>query len=104
MKSPNFREMLVRLDHCLEWMNDPAHREFKEVETYAPKFRQCMTRSMTLIRNYFVQSIREVSDEIIEKVKKKQMNDTSQYAKFHIHAPALKDIVYEIEKRCGHEE
>ncbi|KAI5813825.1 Sec34-like family-domain-containing protein [Pyronema omphalodes] len=104
VKSPNFREMLVRLDHCLEWMNDPAHREFKEVETYAPKFRQCMTRSMTLIRNYFVQSIREVSDEIIEKVKKKQMNDTSQYAKFHIHAPALKDIVYEIEKRCGHEE
>ncbi|KAF8250272.1 Sec34-domain-containing protein [Wilcoxina mikolae CBS 423.85] len=104
VKTQSFREMLVRLDHCLEWMNDPAHRGFKDVESYAPKFRQCMTRALTLIRNFFVSSMREVATEVTEKMKKRQMNDTAQYAKFRINAPLLRDIVDEIEKRCDHEE
>jgi hypothetical protein len=85
-------------------MNDPAHRGFNDVESYAPKFRQCMTRALTLIRNFFVSSIREVATEVTEKMKKRQMNDTAQYAKFRINAPLLRDIVDEIEKRCDHEE
>jgi len=104
VKTQSFREMLVRLDHCLDWMNDPAHRSFKEVESYAPRFRQCMTRALTLIRNYFVSSMKEVANEVTEKMKQRQMNDTAQNAKFRINAPQLRDIVYEIEKRCGHEE
>lgn len=104
VKTQSFREMLVRLDHCLEWMSDPAHRGFKEVESYAPKFRQCMTRALTLIRNFFVSNMQEVASEVQEKMKKRQMNDTAQYAKFRINAPLLREIVDEIEKRCEHEE
>ena len=104
VKTQSFREMLARLDHCLDWMNDPAHRSFKDVESYAPRFRQCMTRALTLIRNYFVSSMREVANEVTEKMKQRQMNDTAQNAKFRINAPQLREIVYEIEKRCGHEE
>jgi len=63
-----------------------------------------MTRALTLIRNFFVSSIREVATEVTEKMKKRQMNDTAQYAKFRINAPLLRDIVDEIEKRCDHEE
>jgi hypothetical protein len=104
VKTQSFREMLVRLDHCLAWMNDPAHKSFKDVESYAPRFRQCMTRALTLIRNYFVSTMREVQNEVTEKMKQRQMNDTAQYAKFRINAPVLRDIADEIEKRCDHEE
>lgn len=108
MKTPAFREMLVRLDDCISWMDDPAHKGFHDVETYAPKFRQCMTRALTLIRNYFVSSIREVSNEVTGRIKERQMNDTTQsallYAKFRVNAPLLRELVGEIEKRCDHEE
>lgn len=108
VKTPAFREMLLRLDSCLDWMNDPAHRTFHDVETYAPKFRQCMTRALTLVRNYFVGSLREVANEVTGRIKERQMNDTTQsallYAKFRVNAPVLRDLVGEIEKRCGHEE
>jgi len=108
VRTPPFRDMLVRLDSCLIWMNDPAHRSFKDVETYAPRFRQCMTRSLTLIRNYFVSSLREVASEVTERIKQRQMNDTTQsallYAKFRVNAPLLRDLVGEIERRCDHEE
>ncbi|KAI5842501.1 Sec34-like family-domain-containing protein [Morchella snyderi] len=108
VKTPAFREMLVRLDDCISWMDDPAHKSFHDVETYAPKFRQCMTRALTLIRNYFVSSIREVSNEVTGRIKERQMNDTTQsallYAKFRVNAPLLRELVGEIEKRCDHEE
>lgn len=104
VKTQSFREMLVRLDHCLAWMNDPAHKGFRDVESYAPRFRQCMTRALTLIRNFFVSSIREVANEVAERTKQRQMNDTAQHARFKINAPLLRDLVYEIEKRCDHEE
>jgi hypothetical protein len=63
-----------------------------------------MTRALTLIRNFFVSSMREVATEVTEKMKKRQMNDTAQYARFRVNAPLLRDIVDEIEKRCDHEE
>ncbi|KAG0637470.1 Sec34-like family-domain-containing protein [Tuber brumale] len=108
VKTPSFREMLVRLDRCLAWMNDPAHRSFHDVENYAPRFRQNMTRGLTLIRNYFVTSIREVANEVMGRIKERQMNDTTQsallYAKFRVNAPLLRELVGEIERRCDHEE
>ncbi|RPA99180.1 hypothetical protein L873DRAFT_1835529 [Choiromyces venosus 120613-1] len=108
VKTPSFREMLVRLDKCLAWMNDPAHRSFHDVENYAPRFRQNMTRALTLIRNYFVTSVREVANEVMGRIKERQMNDTTQsallYAKFRVNAPLLRELVGEIEKRCDHEE
>ena len=89
-------------------MNDPAHRAFPDVETYAPKFRHCMTRALTLIRNYFVSSMREVSDEVMAKIKEKNLTDNAPsallYAKFRVNAPLLRDLVGEIESRCAHEE
>ncbi|KAI5806178.1 Sec34-like family-domain-containing protein [Geopyxis carbonaria] len=108
VKTPPFREMLVRLDRSLEWMNDPAHAKFPDVETYAPKFRHCMTRALTLIRNYFVASIKDVANEVVTRVKEKNLGENIPtallYAKFRVNAPQLKELVGEIEKRCGHEE
>lgn len=108
VRTPSFREMLVRLDKCLEWMSNPAHKSFPDVENYAPRFRQNMTRALTLIRNYFVTNVREVANEVIGRIKERQMNDTTQsallYAKFRVNAPLLRDLVGEIEKRCDHKE
>lgn len=67
-----------------------------------------MTRALTLVRNYFVGGVREVANEVTGRIKERQMNDTTQsallYAKFRVNAPVLRDLVGEIERRCGHEE
>lgn len=108
VKTPSFRDMLVKLDRCLEWMNDPAHAAFPDVETYAPKFRHCMTRALTLIRNYYVSSVREVAEEVVAKMKERKMTENTPsallYAKFRVNAPFMRDLIGEIESRCDHEE
>lgn len=108
VKTSSFRDMLSRLDKCLEWMNDPAHKSFKDVESYTAKFRQCMTRALQLIRHYFITSLKNVASEVTGRIKERQMNHTTQsallYAKFRVNAPLLRELVGEIHKRCEHEE
>lgn len=100
--------MLYRLDRCIEWMDDPAHQKFPEVENYAPKFRQLLTRALTLIRNNYVSSVKEVAAEVEAKMwEKKQFNVLSYawlYGKFRVDAPVLRELVSEIEKRSDYEE
>ena len=53
-------------------------------------------------------SVREVANEVMGRIRERQMNDTTQsallYAKFWVNAPLLRELVGEIEKRCDHEE
>jgi len=67
------------------------------------RFRQCMTRALTLVRVYFVNSLKAISNDINQRISGKQMNETTQsallYAKFRSSAPPLKNVVGEIELR-----
>jgi uncharacterized membrane protein YgcG len=53
-----FLATLRRLDACLAFVE--AHPHFKELEVYKIRFRQCMTRSLTLVRNYLVDDLKEL--------------------------------------------
>jgi len=67
------------------------------------RFRQCMTRALTLVRVYFVNSLKAISNDINQRISGRQMNETTQsallYAKFRSSAPPLKNVVGEIELR-----
>lgn len=82
--------MLDRLDVCLEYLkanvSPPlasqtflrkyanlsrrrhSQRDFKDAEIYLIRFQQCLTRSMTLIKMYFVTIIRKLTNEVFEKM------------------------------------
>lgn len=68
-----------------------------------------MTTSMTLIRNFLANSLRETSADVSKRMAAQNLTETTQsallYARFRVNAPELRDLVGEIEKRCpGHEE
>lgn len=68
-----------------------------------------MTISMTLIRNFLVNSLRETSADVSKRMAAQNLTETTQsallYARFCVNAPELRDLVGEVEKRCpGHEE
>lgn len=48
-----------------------SQRHFKEAEIYLPRFQQCMTRAMTLIKMYFVGSLRALTADVSKRLSEK---------------------------------
>ncbi|KAJ3006878.1 UNVERIFIED_CONTAM: Golgi transport complex subunit 3, partial [Siphonaria sp. JEL0065] len=110
-----FVPMLARLDDSLTFVD--AHKKYKDADLYRMKFRQCITRGLTLIKMYFVNTMRLLGDEI-----NRQLHDILQqssttpnqslqtallYAKFKTAADSggLRALIGEIEARIpGHPE
>ncbi|CAG8782065.1 9873_t:CDS:2, partial [Racocetra fulgida] len=94
-EQPEFIPVLAKLDECLDYMQNS--------ELYLMRFRQCMTRGITLIKMYFINTIKGLGIEISKKTNQ-STNSTVQtalfYVKFRAVAPKLKELVHEVEKRC----
>ena len=104
---PDFIQSLKRMDGGLTYFRNNA--DFKDAELYEMRFRQCMTRALTLVRVYFVNSLKLIANDINQRISAKAMNETTQsallYAKFRSSAEPLKKIVKEIEQRSyNHDE
>ncbi|EWC45582.1 hypothetical protein DRE_05440 [Drechslerella stenobrocha 248] len=103
---PDFKQMLLTLDYCLDYV--AAHPTFKDAEFYQSRYRQLMTRALTVIKVHFTAQLRDLAADISKRIAAKAMNDTTQsallYAKFRAGGNQLRDLADEIEKRCGHEE
>ncbi|KAJ3287812.1 Golgi transport complex subunit 3 [Borealophlyctis nickersoniae] len=106
-----FIPMLERLDECIAFVS--THLRYKDAELYLMRFRQCMTRGMSLIKMHFVNTLRATLNDIKEKIANRDPGDPLSpnmqlslfYVKFRTLAPKLKYLVSEIEKRCeGHRE
>ena len=82
--------------------------KFKDAEFYQSRYRQCMTRALTLIKVYVSNEMRDLAADVTKRLSAKNINETTQsallYAKFRSGAPLLRDLTDEIDKRCGHEE
>ncbi|KAI9891608.1 MAG: Golgi transport complex subunit 3 [Vezdaea aestivalis] len=106
VRSREFSEMLATLDHCLRYVH--SHSGHNEAESYRSRYRLLMTRALTLIRNHFVSSLRDVTGDVQKRIADRQLNDTTMstllYAKFRVGAPELKTIGKEIQKRAMLEE
>lgn len=104
VRTQDFRDMLHTLDECIDYMQ--THPKQKEAEAYRSRYKQLLTRALTLVRNTFMNGARDVTDEVSKRITDKHtnMNDTLfsslLYAKFRIDAPLMKDLGLEIQKRA----
>ncbi len=119
----DFLYMVERVDICIDYLK--AHvspfstewsrthcpqRHFREAEVYLLRFQQCMTRAMTLIKMYFVGSLRALSADISRRLSEKDVSSTAQmhllYTRFKSVSPQLAPLLRELERRAltHHEE
>ncbi|KPV74096.1 uncharacterized protein RHOBADRAFT_16425, partial [Rhodotorula graminis WP1] len=98
----DFLNLLDRLDACLDYLK--LNRDFRDAEIYLIRYQQCLTRSMTLIKMYFVSTVRKLAADVQDKVQGKDLSDAAfdalLYAKFSQPAPTLRILLYELEKRA----
>ena len=72
VKKKSFQELLEKLDKSLDFIK--AHPSFRDIEMYEFRFRQCMTRSLTLIRNYLLEELKSIYDKVTRKLETETTN------------------------------
>lgn len=102
-RSQDFSDMLKTLDECIDYMQ--THPEHKEAESYRSRYRLLLTRALTLVRNAFMSSVRDITTEVAGRISAKQLNDTTHsallYAKFRVGASDMRELGLEIQKRAN---
>ncbi|KAI0338277.1 Sec34-domain-containing protein [Trametopsis cervina] len=98
----DFLYMVERVDICIDFLK--AHRHFKEAEIYLLRFQQCMTRAMTLIKMYFVGSLRALVVDVSKRISEKDVSTTAQmhllYTRFNSVSQQLAPLLGELERRA----
>ncbi|WWC71562.1 uncharacterized protein I206_105520 [Kwoniella pini CBS 10737] len=101
--SPDFLPMVKRLDECLGYLGE--HRDFKDAELYLIRYQQCMTRSMTLIKLYFVSVVKALGQEIAKRLGDKGLSETAAqallYTKFVSLSQPIRPLLAELEARVS---
>lgn len=65
----SFHNLLESLDKSIEFVNDPNHKGYKDITVYQHRFKQCMIRALTLIRNYIINQIKATQTKIEPQIK-----------------------------------
>ncbi|KAG6840935.1 hypothetical protein C0991_003193 [Blastosporella zonata] len=98
----DFLYMVERVDICIDYLK--AHRHFREAEIYLFRYQQCMTRAMTLIKMYFVGSLRALSVDVSKRLYEKDVSTTAQmhllYTRFKTVSTQLLPLLSELERRA----
>ncbi|KAF8134474.1 Sec34-like family-domain-containing protein [Boletus edulis] len=98
----DFLYMVERVDICIEYLK--AHRYYKEAEVYLLRFQQCMTRAMTLIKMFFVGSLRALTADVSKRLSEKDVSATAQmhllYTRFRSVTSQLAPLLNELERRA----
>ncbi|KAF7289949.1 RRM domain-containing protein [Mycena indigotica] len=99
----DFLYMVERVDICIDYLK--AHRHFRESEVYLLRFQQCMTRAMTLVRMYFVASLKTLSADISKRMGEKDVSHTAQthllYTRFRSVSTHLAPLLGDLERRAA---
>ncbi|GJJ06414.1 hypothetical protein Clacol_000605 [Clathrus columnatus] len=67
-----FLLMVERVDVCLEYLQSHSQQQdFREAEIYTLRFQQCLMRAMTLIKMYFVTSLRALTTDVQRRISDK---------------------------------
>ncbi|KAF7790075.1 hypothetical protein EIP86_001025 [Pleurotus ostreatoroseus] len=98
----DFLYMVERVDICIDYLK--AHRHFREAEIYLLRFQQCLTRAMTLIKMYFVGSLRALVADVTKRISEKGVSTTAQthllYTRFTTVSSQLAPLLAELERRA----
>lgn len=81
---------------------------YRDSELYLMRFRQCMTRGITLIKMYVVSTLKTLGYDVYKQVNTKDATMGKQiamyYVKFKTIAPTIRSLTAQVEKRCDHKE
>lgn len=103
--------ILKKLDLSLAFVEE--HPDFSQSELYASRFRQCMTRALSLIRNYLGKELKSIADSVTNKLHnealdKKQMQLTIDLLLYHEYSNYLKEnqdafneLILQIQERAS---
>lgn len=101
VKRDSFKRLLVQLDECLEFTKQ--HKDYKDIDTYEIRFKHCLTRALTLIRNYIINNLKNLKDEINEKLGSTKPGSVTEdallYTRFGKDAEHLKPLSFELISR-----
>lgn len=67
--------MLDQLQECLQFL--ASHKDYKDSEVYIIRYRQCMTRGLTLVRNFLIDSMKKKGDEAYAKAQQANLKSLS---------------------------
>ncbi|OWB73066.1 hypothetical protein B5S31_g2798 [[Candida] boidinii] len=74
----SFREdILFKLDKCLAFVNNENYKNYKDIEIYRYRFSQCMTRALSLIRNYVTNFIKNIESKLQTKINEAKKNSNN---------------------------
>ncbi|OCB87405.1 Sec34-domain-containing protein [Sanghuangporus baumii] len=97
----DFLNMVERVDICIDFLR--AHRHYREAEIYLLRFQQCLTRAMTLIKMYFVGSLKALTSDILRRIPSKEISATAQehllYTRFQSVSVQVAPLIGELERR-----
>ncbi|KAF9520990.1 hypothetical protein BS47DRAFT_2766 [Hydnum rufescens UP504] len=99
----DFLLMVERVDVCIEYFQD--HRHFTDAEVYLLRFQHCMVRAMTLIKMYFVGTLKALAADVQRRMADKDLSETAKthllYAKFSSLSGPTAPLLAELERRAG---
>lgn len=106
VRKSSFRKMLTQLDECLAFVDQ--HKDFKDYETYNMRFKQCLVRALSLIRNYVVNNLKNVRDDISNRISSTKAKSVTQdallYTRFGTDAEFLYDVSADLINRADNKD
>lgn len=94
VRKNSFKKMLSQLDECLGFIDE--HKDFKDYETYNLRFKQCLVRALTLIRNYVVNNLKSIRDDLSAKVRATKVNSVTQDALIYTRFESDSEFLYDV--------
>lgn len=75
IRTGKIKSILLNLQVYLDFLE--SHRSYKDAEVYAVRYRQCMTRGLTLVRNYLIDYLKTRGAESSARLKEKDVSTLS---------------------------
>eukprot|EP00053_Salpingoeca_punica_P018510 m.181918 g.181918 ORF g.181918 m.181918 type:complete len:779 (-) comp17449_c0_seq1:1349-3685(-) len=99
--SEQFVPLLSRLDECIAYMQKKQH--YKDAPLYYAKFQQLQSRALNLVKLHVINTLRTATQNVQTQVQgvraEPDASFTLFYGKFRLHAPRIKSLMAEIERR-----
>lgn len=84
IKTGKLSSILHQLQECLDFL--AQHEDYKDYEFYMIRYRQCMTRGLTLVRNYLIETLKAKQSSVAVQLQEKDLTtlklDILMYSEF----------------------
>lgn len=72
IRTGKISSILRKLQECLDFLD--VHDNYKDSEFYTIRYRQCMTRGLTLVRNFLIEYLKNKQTDISQQLQDKDLS------------------------------